>query len=50
MSKSITRRALLTVSAAALLATAAIPVTAACAGPLARVDVYDRAAGATLPI
>jgi hypothetical protein len=50
MSQAITRRTLLAVATATILAAAVIPFTASRADPLARVDVYDRSAGEALPV
>jgi hypothetical protein len=50
MIQSITRRALPAVAAATALAMSAWPVAASRADSLARVDVYDRSAGASLPV
>lgn len=50
MRESITRRTLLATAAATVLATAVVPFAMSCADTLARVDVYDRSAGETLPV
>lgn len=50
MRESITRRTLLATAAAAVLATAVIPLAVSRADTLARVDVYDRSAGEALPV
>jgi hypothetical protein len=50
MSKPITRRTLLTVASATVLAMAVAPHAVARADSLARVDVYDRSVGEALPV
>ncbi len=50
MSHAITRRTLLTVATATILATAIVPLAVSRADSLARVDVYDRSAGEALPV
>ncbi len=50
MSHSITRRTLLAVATATILATALVPLAVSRADSLARVDVYDRSASEALPV
>ena len=50
MIHSINRRTLLAVTTATILAAALVPLTASHADSLARVDVYDRSAGESLPV
>ena len=50
MSIPINRRTLLAIAAATILATAVVPLAVSRADSLARVDVYDRSAGETLPV
>jgi hypothetical protein len=50
MSHAVTRRTLLVVATATILAAALVPVAVSKADSLARVDVYDRTAGEALPV
>jgi hypothetical protein len=50
MSQTFTRRTLLAVATATILATAIVPLAASRADSLARVDVYDRSAGEALHV